>query len=295
MPPRARPATSTGYQICPHCDRYLSRSTVWRHLNYQNIDAALIAGLNLPSEPDPLPAPNPLPEPDPLPEPISLPSSPVLGDISITSTDRALSPINLGDLDEEDLAILGAGFELSNTRTGSPDDEAIQELSMWYEGLELVEEDDLQGEDGEEDGYDNSLDCDYNNYNNYSNYGFNSNNYIIGGEEPQDHVGEFGEPEMEVDTEPTPNNVSVGGGGVDLSSFWEGLPGGAQGNAVNDRDEDEGEATLVSATVNPEGSVSSRPSTPSTTTSNPSVPLAPSLPIPELVRLWDLQTARHRD
>ncbi|KIO23572.1 hypothetical protein M407DRAFT_9360 [Tulasnella calospora MUT 4182] len=121
------------------------------------------------------------------------------------------------------------------------------------------------------------------------------------GEELPDGMEEmdgYGGPEMEVGAGQPFDDLNLGDGGtsVDLSCFWRGLPGGAEGNAVDDGGEHEGEAALVaSAQVNDcEGSVSSRPSTPSTMSSHPPELLAPPSPHPELVRIWDLKAARHR-
>ncbi|KAG8959182.1 hypothetical protein FRC05_007984, partial [Tulasnella sp. 425] len=241
-------------------------------------EEALAAGLNLPPEPDP--------EPNPV-----LPSSPPLGDISITSTEQALS-----DLDEEDLAILGIEFQLPTPHVESPDED-IQDLSMLYEDLELEEEEDPQGDHdiSEEEGNPRlAIEGEY--------IDDDGSNNILGlGDDWDQAVGSQHEVdgddrhEMEIDGDPPFGDFGSGDGGaaMDLSLFWEGLPGGANRNVVDDRDEDEEGDILVGTGVNgPEGSVSSRSSTPSTAHSNPSEP--PTSPHPDLVRIWDLQAACHR-
>lgn len=277
MPPKGCPATASGYRYCSHCNSYISRSSFWRHNREPLTEEALAAGLNLPPESDP--------EPNSV-----LPSSPPLGDISITSMEQALS-----DLDEEDLAVLGVEFQLPTPRVESPDED-IQDLSMLYEDLELEEEEDLQGDHdiSEEEGIPRLairgeyIDDD------------DSNNIFDLRDDWDQAVGSQHEVdgddrhEMEIDGDPPFGDFSSGDGGaaMDLSLFWEGLPGGANRNAVDDRDEDEEGDILVGTVVDgPKGSVSSRLSTPSTAHSNPSEP--PTSPHPELVRIWDLQAARH--
>lgn len=293
MPPK-RPAKSTGWQYCNHCGKTVSRWTAARHQKGLETQAALDAALNLP--PEPLPEPNPQIEPSP-------PISPPLGDISLTSTERALSPINANDLDDDDLAILGVGFQFPTVSAETPDDEEILELSMQYEDLDLEPEEEgiQQGDEEAGEVHPGIHDLDQERDGGGTDDDDGENDNFGGAEELQDYAAEedgYGGLEMEVDSGLPFDDIFLGDGGttVDVSCFWGGLPGGAEGNAVDDRDEDEGEPALIASAQldDREGSVSSRPSTPSTTTSQPAELLAPPSPHPELVKIWDLKAARHR-
>lgn len=90
MPPRQRPERSSGYVLCDHCGKVVSRQTANRHtLNAQQA-AALAAAVQLPPTPQPATS-NDL-------------DSPPLSDMSLTLSEQALSDIHSGDLEYDDLA-----------------------------------------------------------------------------------------------------------------------------------------------------------------------------------------------
>lgn len=70
------------YILCPHCGRYLHRSTVWRHQRDAVRSEAFSADLG---QPDGLPLNSPPPSPE-------VPS--------LTSTEKALSDLHFSDLDD---------------------------------------------------------------------------------------------------------------------------------------------------------------------------------------------------
>lgn len=83
------------YLVCGHCGRLLHRSTVWRHLYGPAQVQSLADALNLPLD---LPLQSPPPSPD---------------HVSLTSTERALSPLGHGELDD-------AGMDVDPSETINP-------------------------------------------------------------------------------------------------------------------------------------------------------------------------------
>ncbi|KIO24258.1 hypothetical protein M407DRAFT_26372, partial [Tulasnella calospora MUT 4182] len=124
MPPKRGPARSSGFVYCDHCDKVVSRQTSWRHHLEAQQTAALAANLQLPSAPQP--------PPDGF-------DSPPLGDISLTSTELALSDIHPSDLEDDDddnVASLGAILQPLDPPSESESDEEMQELSMLCQDMQ---------------------------------------------------------------------------------------------------------------------------------------------------------------
>ncbi|KAG8979609.1 hypothetical protein FRB90_008048, partial [Tulasnella sp. 427] len=137
MPPKARPATSTGYRVCPHCNQLVARLTVFRHLRNKGLRRdALIADLSIPpAEARPSSPLSP-----------TLPSiSPPPGNISITFMELALSDIHLRDLDNDDITTFPFGNQHQPDHVPNLENNPeIEDISMLYEDLQLGDQD---GED----------------------------------------------------------------------------------------------------------------------------------------------------